>query len=51
MTEISPQVGFDNDGNVVVKNRAWRRRKLNRAMIEGKRSNKFYTQKKKGKRK
>ena len=48
--EYSPKVGFGENG-VVVKNRAYRRKWKNRAMMEGKKSKKFYTQKKKGKRK
>lgn len=40
------KVGFSNDGTIVVKNRAYRRAFKNRAMLEGKKSKKFYTQKK-----
>lgn len=47
----SPKVGFDNNGSIVVKNRAYRRKWKNRASLEGKKSNKYYTKKKKGKRK
>ena len=43
----APKAGFDNEGHVVVKNRAYRRRWKNRAMLEGKKSKKYYTQKKK----
>lgn len=39
------KVGFDNNGNIVVKNRAWRRKFKNRAQLEKKRSKKFYTKK------
>ena len=42
----APKAGFDNEGHVVVKNRAYRRRWKNRAMLEGKKSKKYYTQKK-----
>lgn len=38
------QVGFNNDGEVVVKNRAYRRRKITVAELDGK-SKKFYTTK------
>ena len=38
------KVGFDNQGNVIVKNRAYRRRWKNRAMMEG-RPKKYYTTK------
>ena len=43
--EYSPQVGFGNDGSIVVKNRAYRRAWKNRAMLEGKSSKKYYTTK------
>ena len=46
----SPKVALTENG-VVVKNRAYRRRWINRAMMEGKPSKKWYTKKKKGKRK
>lgn len=45
------KVGFDNNGNVVIKNRAWRRRFKNRAQVEHKKSKKYYTKKKRSKRK
>lgn len=41
----SPQVAITEKG-IVVKNRAFRRRFLNRAMMEGKTSKKYYTTKK-----
>lgn len=41
------KVGFDNNGQVVIKNRAWRRNFKNRAQLENRKSKKFYTQKKK----
>lgn len=41
----SPKVGFNNQGQVVTKNRAYRRRWKNRAMLEGKPSKKWYTTK------
>lgn len=41
----APKAGFDNEGHVVVKNRAYRRRWRNRAMLEGKPSKKWYTTK------
>lgn len=41
----APKVGFDNDGHVVVKNRAFRRRWKYRATMEGKKSKHFYTKK------
>lgn len=41
-----PKVGFGNDGTIVVKNRAYRRAFKNRAMLEGQKSKKYYTQKK-----
>lgn len=40
----APKAGFDNQGNVVVKNRAYRRAWKNRAMLEG-RPKKYYTTK------
>ena len=46
----SPKVALTENG-VVVKNRAYRRRWINRAMMERKPSKKWYTKKKKGKRK
>lgn len=45
----SPKVALTEQG-IVVKNRAYRRQWKNRAMLEGKKSKKFYTTKKKGKR-
>ena len=45
----APKAGFDNQGNIVVKNRAYRRRWQNRAMLEG-RSKKYYTTKRTKKR-
>lgn len=42
--EYSPQVALTEKG-VVVKNRAYRRRFLNRAMMEGRSSKKYYTTK------
>lgn len=47
--EYSPKVGFGENG-IVIKNRAYRRRWINRAMMEG-RPKGYYTKKKKGKRK
>lgn len=44
------KAGFDNEGNIVVKNRAWRRKFKNRAQLERKKSKKFYTKKKRSKR-
>lgn len=41
----SPKVGLTNDGQIVVKNRAYRRAFKNRAMLEGKPSKKYYTTK------
>lgn len=41
----SPKVGFDNNGGVVVKNRAYRRMWKNRAMMENRPSKKYYTTK------
>lgn len=38
------QVGFTNDGDIVVKDRAWRRRRKNSAELDGL-SKKFYTTK------
>ena len=49
--EESPKVGIDNTGSIVVKNRAYRRARKNRAMLEGQKSKKFYTQKKRKARK
>ena len=45
----SPKVALTENG-IVVKNRAYRRRWINRAMMEG-RPKGYYTKKKKGKRK
>ena len=45
----SPKVALTEKG-IVVKNRAYRRRWINRAMMEG-RPKGYYTKKKKGKRK
>lgn len=42
--ENQVQAGFDNQGNIVVKNRQYRRRRRNVAELEG-RSKKFYTTK------
>lgn len=42
--EYSPKVSFGENG-IVVKNRAYRRRWINRAMMEGKPSKKYYTTK------
>ena len=47
----APKAGFDNQGHVIVKNRAYRRRWRNRAMLEGQKSKKFYTTKRKKNRK
>ena len=44
--ETQPKVGIDNNGGILVNNRAWRRSWKNRAMIEGKPSKKWYTTKK-----
>lgn len=44
METNSPQVALTEKG-VVVKNRAYRRRWINRAMMEGKSSKKYYTTK------
>lgn len=44
-------VGFDNNGHIVVKNRAWRRRAKNRAQLEKRKSKKFYTKKRKSRKK
>ena len=38
-------IGIDNSGQIVVKNRAYRRRWRNRAELEGLKSKKFYTKK------
>lgn len=46
----SPQVRIDPEEGIIIKNRAYRRRWKNRAMMEGKPKG-FYTKKKKGKRK
>lgn len=46
-TQQGVKVGFDNNGQVVIKNRAWRRKFKNRAQLENRKSNKFYTKKKK----
>ena len=43
--ENKTKVGIDNNGRIVVKNRAYRRMRKNLAMIEGKKSKKFYTTK------
>lgn len=43
-TPRSTKLGLDNSGEVVVKNRAWRRRRKNVADIEGK-PHKYYTTK------
>ena len=47
----SPQAGFDNNGHVVVKNRAYRRRRMNRAMLEGRKTKHYYTKSQRRKRK
>lgn len=41
----APKAGFDNQGHVIVKNRAYRRRWRNRAELEG-RPRGYYTKKK-----
>lgn len=43
----SPEVRIDPKEGIIVKNRAYRRRFKNRAMLEGKPSKKYYTKKKK----
>ena len=50
MENENPKVAFTENG-VVVKNRAYRRAWKNRAILEGKPSKKWYTKKKKAKRK
>lgn len=48
--EYSPKVGFGENG-IVVKNRAYRRRWINRAMMEGRKTKHWYTKSQKRKRK
>ena len=47
--EYSPQVGFGDNGNIVVKNRAYRRTWKNRAMLEGRKTKHYYTKSQKRK--
>lgn len=41
-SENNPQVGFSNTGEIIVKNRAYRRRRINTAQLDGL-SKKYYT--------
>ena len=41
----SPLVGLSNDGQLVIKNRAYRRRWKNTAELEGRKSKHYYTKK------
>lgn len=45
----SPLIGIDNNGQIVIKNRAYRRRRKNTAELEGRKSKHFYTRRKNGK--
>lgn len=45
----SPFVGLDNDGHIVIKNRAYRRKRKSTAELEGRKSKHYYTRKKNGK--
>lgn len=47
MENEKTRVGFNNQGQLVVKNRAYRRRWKNLAQIEGRKSKKYYTTKRK----
>lgn len=48
--ENQPPIGIDNEGHLVVKNRAWRRKAKTQAQLEGKPKS-FYTTKQTKKRK
>lgn len=48
---LSPQVRIDPEEGIIIKNRAYRRRWKNRAMLEGKPSKKWYTTKRRKNRK
>jgi hypothetical protein len=43
LKDKSPKVGLDNDGHMVIKNRAYRRKRKNLAELEGRKSKHFYT--------
>ena len=49
LEEKNPFVGLDNNGRVVVKNRAYRRKRKTTAELEGKKSKHFYTRRRNGK--
>ncbi len=43
LKDKSPKVGLDNDGHMIIKNRAYRRKRKNLAELEGRKSKHFYT--------
>lgn len=45
----SPLIGINNDGQIVIKNRAYRRKRKNTAELEGRKSKHYYTRRKNGK--
>ena len=46
-----PRIGLDNNGNIVVKNRTYRRKRKNTAELENRKSKHFYTKRRKNGRK
>lgn len=46
-----PRIGLDNNGNIVIKNRAYRRRRKNTAELENRKSKRYYTKRRKNGRK
>ena len=47
----SPLIGLNNNGQVVIKNRAYRRKRKNTAELEGRKSKHYYTKRRKNGRK
>ena len=47
----SPLIGFNNDGQIVIKNRAYRRKRKNTAELEGRKSKHYYTKRRRNGRK
>ena len=47
----SPLIGLNNDGQIVIKNRAYRRKRKNTAELEGRKSKHYYTKRSRNARK
>lgn len=47
----SPLIGLNNDGQIVIKNRAYRRKRKNTAELEGHKSKHYYTKRRRNGRK